>query len=417
MMGAERRHMAMRGIRGWVLGTAFGAGLLLAAPAARGQGLSRFQLGGRAIASQFAWRAEAEVSAAKGGQGTIRFDTAWLTLRDGSAYEPWAAGVPLAIEDGAASETVVLLSSTCAIGGAGPCQATANFANAHAGRMTVRSADDGLQEAIDYLGTKGGQVILTSDWNGTLALPGLTGTAQVQIVDQRRGGETWYDWNGSAYAPAASVGIAEQGLAAPAIEGVRYADQWCAVAGQLDQSCLADAAQGFSGELVIPTGHYEIGADLVLPAGIRYVFAAGAELVVPPPFTVTVDGEISAGNYQIFSLTSPVIVGDAAMTSGSATLTSAASSFTPAEVGSKVYVSGAGAAEAFGAHLPATGILTAVISATEAVASFSNESGGDLSAATAIYGGSYISFGTRETPALNPVWWGADPAQTRDSTA
>src|SRR5579883_472425 len=384
---------------------------------AAGQGLTRFQMAGRAVASQFDWRIEAQVTAPAGGSGTIQVEPGWLTLADGRAFEPWGAGVPIVVEDGAATETVVVATSTCVIAGAAPCTLTATFAHAHDGRLFVHSATDGLQEAINYLGGRGGSVLLTPDWSAPAAvIASATGSPQVQILDQRGGAQTWYHWNGTNYTAAAAIATATTGVAAATIGGVRYADQWCATPGVLDQTCLTNATAGFAGELYIPSGQYTIGASLTLPAGIRYGFAAGASLVLPPGIVVTVNGEIEAGNEQIFSVVAVAIKNNAAMAAGAATLTSASANFSAADVGTKLYVGGASAATQFGLHLPLVGVITGVSSPTTATASFANAGGAPLVNATAIFGGSYVAFGTQRTAHLNPIWWGADPTNSRDST-
>lgn len=391
--------------------------MLALASLAAGQGLSKYQMSGQAIASQFNWQVEAQVTAPNGGAGTIQLDVANWTLPDGRAFEPWSAGTPVLVADGAQTETVVIQSSTCAVGGPTPCTLQGNFAHPHLGRLAISSGTQGLVEAIHFLGAAGGTVALTPDWPGAVgSVPATAGSAGVQLVDQRSGREIWYRWNGAAYVAVASVGGQAAGLTAAAIEGVRYADQWCATPGQLDQSCLASATAGFSGDLYLSPGTYNISANLTLPTGIRYRFAPGAQLLLPAGVTVTINGEVDAGNYRIFSLTAPTIVQDGAMTAGTATVTSATANFSPAQVGSKLYISGASAATQFGLHLPLIGTLTAVQNASTATASFANGSGTNLAGATAIFGGSYVVFGTQQTSHLNPIWWGADASETSDST-
>src|SRR5579872_5126842 len=130
---------------------------------AAGQGLTRFQMAGRAVASQFDWRIEAQVTAPAGGSGTIQVEPGWLTLADGRAFEPWGAGVPIVVEDGAATETVVVATSTCVIAGAAPCTLTATSPHPQGGPFLVHSAREGRKEPINSGGGGGGSVLLTPD--------------------------------------------------------------------------------------------------------------------------------------------------------------------------------------------------------------------------------------------------------------
>jgi hypothetical protein len=305
------------------------AACLLLLPTARAQtlGFTQYEIAGTAVAARFQWHARAEVVSRADGSGTIQFDPAWRTLRDGTAFEPYAVGVPITIHDGAQSETVVPTSSTCAVGGASPCAVTANFQYAHDARLQVQSGTAGLAEAARFLPAAGGTILL-------------------------------------------------------------------------------------------PPGGYTVSADLTLPPQVNLQFLRGAVLTVPTPVTVTIEGQIEAGNFRIFSVTAPTTVTDAAMAAGSTTLTSSQANFSPAQVGSKLYVLGANAAAVGGLHLPQTGVLTAVTAPGAATASFTNASGAALAQTTAIFGGSYVVPTCCHTASVNPRWWGAvGDGQTDDTAA
>lgn len=239
--------------------------LLLAAPAARGQGLSRYEVSGKALASKFNWTVKATVIAPNGGPGTIRFETPWLTLADGPAFEPWQAGVPVRVQDGGNTETVVLLQSACSMGGTGACTATADFAHPHQGRLTLSSGSGGLQEAIDYLTSHGGgTVLLTPAWNApATTLATAQGGPTVAIENTRSGTQGWYVWSGTSYVPAATIGANTGGVAIPNVEHTVYADQFCATPGQLDQTCLANAVASDT-RVVMPAGTYAFSSQLTL---------------------------------------------------------------------------------------------------------------------------------------------------------
>jgi hypothetical protein len=304
------------------------AACLLLLPVARAQtlGFTQYGIAGTAVAARFQWHARAKVVSRAGGSGTIQFDRAWRTLRDGTAFEPYAVGVPITVHDGAQSETVVPTASTCAVGGAAPCAVTANFRYAHGARLEVQTGTAGLAEAAAFLRAAGGTVLL-------------------------------------------------------------------------------------------PPGGYTVGADLTLPPQVNLQFLRGAVLTVPTPVTLTIEGQIEAGNFRIFSVTAPTTVTDAAMVAGSTTLTSSEANFSATQVGSRLYVLGASATAVGGRHLPQTGVLTAVAGPGAATASFPNASGAALAQTTAIFGGSYVVPTCCHTASVNPRWWGAVGDGETDDTA
>lgn len=247
----------------WRLG--FSA-LLLAAAVVAGsaQGFSRYQIAGQAIASQFNWKVEAEVVAPDPGPGKILFDPAWRTLPDGAGYEPWKPGVPVTIQDGLASEMVTLTSSTCHTGMTGGCSATAIFQNAHRGRLLAASASGGLQEAINYLGARGGgTVILSPDWSGSAAtIATATGGSQTAILDQRNGAYTWYGWQGNGYSPAAAIQPGGAGLSAAVVNTVRYANQFpgADIGAQINAAYASCPDTGCT--IRIPAGEYRFSTPV-----------------------------------------------------------------------------------------------------------------------------------------------------------
>lgn len=56
---------------------------------AAAQGFTRYQIAGRAVASEFNWSVRADVAVPAAGRGTITFDVPALTLPDGVPLEPW----------------------------------------------------------------------------------------------------------------------------------------------------------------------------------------------------------------------------------------------------------------------------------------------------------------------------------------
>lgn len=282
---------------------------------AQNTGLSKYEMAGQAIASQFFWSVKAEVTAPNPGMGTIQFDTAWMTLRDGPPYEPWRAGVPVLIQDGANTEVVVLTASNCAIGGPGHCQASADFAHPHNGRLSVASGSGGLQEAIDFLGAHGGTVLLTPGWSAPGdAIAGASGSAGVQIEDTRGAAETWYGWNGSQYMPIASLQPGGNGLAAQAVNQVRNATAYPGpdIGAKVNAAIAAGA-----GMVVIPAGTYPFNTPIVLPRDVSLRGQGGTNL----------NGVGTAGTVLEYNGTGcAIIVGDTSGPSGQPALLGASAS-------------------------------------------------------------------------------------------
>lgn len=250
-----------------------GIGLAVASRA-RGQGLERYAVAGRAVASQFTWSVQAQVAAAGGGSGTIAFDTSGLTLPDGMTFHPWRAGVPVIIQDGSSTERVTIISADCVGPASSPCSATAKFQFAHAGRLRVSSGSDGLQEAVDFLASSGGgTVLLTPDWTGTLkTIQGVSGSTSVQIQDVRAGSESWYSWTGSRYAAAAGIGASGGGVDSRELEQKLYADQFPGADIGAKVNAAIAALPGGCGTVVIPVGTYNYATTIVKP---RCVILAG----------------------------------------------------------------------------------------------------------------------------------------------
>lgn len=240
--------------------------LLLSMPVAA-QGLTRYEMAGRAVASQFAWSVKAQVaSPPEGGAGQITFDVPALTLSDEPSFEPWQAGVPVLVQDGVSTETVVLSDSQCSIGGSGTCEATADFAFGHNGPFTVQSASGGLQEAIDYLRQGGGgTVLLTRSWAAqATSIAAAIGDAAVQIEDTRGGATRWYTWSGGGYVPAALNASGGQ-LSAREIESQVYADQFPGtdIGAQVNNAIAA--LTGGCGTVVLPAGVLSFSTTILKP--------------------------------------------------------------------------------------------------------------------------------------------------------
>lgn len=172
-----------------------------------GQGLTAYQIGGTAIASQFGtWRVLSTTPVAAAGAATITVNVGTLTLPGGPGFQPFNNNAPIYINDGSASETVTPSAETCS---GGSCSITATFANAHPGSFWVSSGTGGLDEAIYWMHTTGGGsglVTVTPDFSisGSSTITSAIGYSGVQVVDQRSP-LVIYGWNGTAYAAVQTI--------------------------------------------------------------------------------------------------------------------------------------------------------------------------------------------------------------------
>lgn len=190
---------------------------------------SKPRVAGLAIASEFGrWSAQAQGPVQGTGEPegiTIEGAVATFTLPDGTAFAPLAVGAPLWISDAGSSETVTPLAVNCP-GGGQTCSITADFSKPHAGRFTVSSGTDGLQEAINYTAIHGGGAVLAdSDWHGSLAalLPSLKLPSNVLLIDATGGNWNYYGLgNGgepeliAGFSSAAGASLSATGALTPA---------------------------------------------------------------------------------------------------------------------------------------------------------------------------------------------------------
>lgn len=172
---------------------------------AAGQGLTRYEIAGQAIVSEFGrWTATGS-GTIHPGLATLTIEPTTFTLPNGTPFVPFAPGVPIQITDGAASEVILPTAVSCPSDQA-ICTVTGSFRYSHSGHVALSSADDGLQEAINFVhGQGGGTVVLNPAWTGGDWLPQATGFADTQLEDTRAGSTAWYAWTGGAYEPTLSV--------------------------------------------------------------------------------------------------------------------------------------------------------------------------------------------------------------------
>lgn len=160
---------------------------------------------GVAVASEFGqWSMGATIKASGGGaQGTIIFNSPNIVLPDSSSISPFVAGESLQVSDpnSALNEAIILLSVSCQPSVTTICTGTANFQFAHPFPVQVRSATDGLQEAVNYQASRGGgTVLITSAWTGgTAQIMSLAGFNNVLIHDIRAGASNWYTVENGLY--------------------------------------------------------------------------------------------------------------------------------------------------------------------------------------------------------------------------
>lgn len=102
------------------------------------------------------------------GSQSIKLVTGTITLPDGRTISPFATNAPITIGGGTEQETVTPSAvSGCGLGQPiGSCTITATFSQIHSTASTVKSGDNGLQEALNDAATLHAVVI---DENGNIA--------------------------------------------------------------------------------------------------------------------------------------------------------------------------------------------------------------------------------------------------------
>ncbi|GEM_PF-6324818 len=164
-------------------------------------------IAGRVYASQFgAWTLGSPLSV-PAGTVTLSLQPCTVTLPDGPPLAPVSNGTLLTLSDAAGnSENIIPQSVTYA---GGNCRFQAVLLRAHPGKLTLRSATGGLQEAIRWLGPGGGTVILSPDWQGSDAmLQQVSASSGTLLIDERHATVTTYGWSGGAYRAVSSLGAA-----------------------------------------------------------------------------------------------------------------------------------------------------------------------------------------------------------------
>ncbi|MGH9475439.1 MAG: hypothetical protein ACRD1C_03800 [Terriglobales bacterium] len=183
--------------------------LLPACAAAQVRNFEFPRMGGSYYAAAFSqWHASTSTPVEAPGLATVQVTPARITLVASDEIAPAMAGVPVRIEDGAASETVTPFSVDCSVDA---CAMTATFAFAHLGGFTFSSGTGGLDEAISAAaGQGGGTVVIGSGWSGSTAqITGAAGSASVLVLDRRN--LVHYRWNGTSYQPAPTISSVGEG--------------------------------------------------------------------------------------------------------------------------------------------------------------------------------------------------------------
>lgn len=156
--------------------------------------------------------AQVYVGAGASGSQTLVITPGQMPNQIGRVFPLFSTHSPILIGAGSNQETVTPSAVTLQyqVPVATSALVTANFSNIQGQGAEVASGTFGLQEAIlSAQAAGGGQVWVDSLWKsygGTTAMiTSAFGDATVQITDVRSGIQTWYQWNGSAYAAASGA--------------------------------------------------------------------------------------------------------------------------------------------------------------------------------------------------------------------
>lgn len=272
---------------------------VIAGAAAAQSNFVKPRIAGQVIASQFGqWSSIASGPIiSSGSPQTVTLESRTFTLPDSTPFSPLAVGTAIAISGDANPETVIPTSVNCASGGA-VCTFAAVFAHVHPSNFMVGSGTDGLQEAINAALTTGGTVVVTPDWTGTTAqITGATGSATVEILDQRQGQYTWYGWTGSVYQAAWGINAPPPGIGSltathpsitpTSIEGTVYADQFPGANATAKINAAVTSLGASNGVVVTPPSLAQGALPTSVPGTMTYVAQNGLSTNSPTGEAIT----------------------------------------------------------------------------------------------------------------------------------
>jgi len=248
-------------------------------------------MAGQIVADQFGdWHLEVETPVPSPGVATIQVDPSNLTLPDSIAFNPLRGATAVSVVDGNRISTVPVVENACQTGLA-PCQLKLQFPDSHPARYVLESASGGLQEAVSFaLNQQGGTVLVNDAWHGTIQqLLAVQGAGNVLIHDTRRGGESWYGWNGQSYTLASQLRAGTDGMvsAGPLVNALAFG-----ASGSL-QTAQAVTTAGVALVTVEHLGDFQAGNHVALLHG-----GTPATVAHPGGLTVGVIGTSGNASYS-----------------------------------------------------------------------------------------------------------------------
>lgn len=85
-----------------------------------------------------------------------------------------------------------------------------------------------------------------------------------------------------------------------AVANVKHPDFGCIGDGVVDDTIAFGLALAFGGALLVPAGTYRLTVNTIIPANVSLTMAKGAIINIPVGVTLTVLGQIIAGNREVF---------------------------------------------------------------------------------------------------------------------
>lgn len=150
-------------------------------------------------------------NAGTGTQG-VKVALGNVTLADGTIIAPLAVGAPIVVGSGDSAETISPISVTCVTPNIpDTCGFTAVFSFIHGPGDLVRSASQGLQEALNAAHVRGGAVIVDGNWAAAGGTSGMIAAATVYgntAISDNRNGQALAGGGGGGSGTVTNVGLA-----------------------------------------------------------------------------------------------------------------------------------------------------------------------------------------------------------------
>lgn len=210
-------------------------------------------------ASTYAYTTQVTQGNNSTGSSSLRANP--TAFAQGMPFLPYNLNASITINRNAATaETITLSAISNCFPNSLTCTLSGTFTYKHIAGESVQSGTFGLQEALNIAVAAGsGTVLIDASWggpSGSSLITAAKGSAAVMIQDNRNpSGATFYQWNGSAYAPTGGSGAVSSVFGRTGAVGSQTGDYTCAqVTGCATSGIQSINADTSSAQTIVGTG-------------------------------------------------------------------------------------------------------------------------------------------------------------------